>query len=232
MMDILIALNLASLLIVFLCGLLHCAQHYRCRCCLKSKYHRTFLVNTRDSKTFDDRSRAVVLRKQPSITTTNGPPKRHQRSSSSMLDLRFRTSMSSLRGSLQFAFSGKQRQCRFCLFGVERDFDFFPAAFSLFIVSVLFVLCLVATRSLFIHRHLLWIGSGSTNGLQLVMDIDDMIWSSLRRQWSSWTECSSFTVHRGDGVLQCILDWILAHCVMLLAVWESLFNFYRHFTTM
>jgi len=140
--------------------------------------------------------------------------------------------MSSLRGSLQFAFSGKQRQCRFCLFGVERDFDFFPAAFSLFIVSVLFVLCLVATRSLFIHRHLLWIGSGSTNGLQLVMDIDDMIWSSLRRQWSSWTECSSFTVHRGDGVLQCILDWILAHCVMLLAVWESLFNFYRHFTTM
>ena len=235
-MDILMVLTFVSFVALASSLVLHSAQHYRCRCCIKSKYPRSLFVATNELG--HSRSRAVVLRKQPSMTNTTHvpPPKRayprHQRSSSSMLDTRFMTPMSSLRGSLQFAFSGQKRQCQFCVFGVERDFDFFPAAFSLYILFLLFVLSLIVARSLMIHGHILVIVHHSIfDGV--ISSIGDLFWIELQRQWLSWTDQSSFAVHSyGHGVSGSVMDWVLAHCVLILAVWESLFNFYRCFTTM
>lgn len=225
-----------SLLVVFLCGLLHFVQHYRCRCCLKSKYRHSLILKTHDLG--HSRSRAVIARKQLSVTTTtNGSPsKRHQRSSLSLLDTRLITSMSSFRDSLQFAFSGQQRQCRCCIFGVERDFDFFPSAFLCYQILLILVLSLVMARSLLFHHSIdvLFATDNSHEvGVQFA-EFTELLQYQLRQEWSSWSSRSRFVVSQnqsGGGDSGYVLDWILAHCVLILAVWESCFNFYRFFST-
>jgi len=208
--DILTVLTFVSPLIVLLCGLLHSIQHYRCRCCLKSRFQSS-IVPKRSSVTTQRSSmnkRSSFTIKRQSVTT--------QRSSTSFRD------------SLQLAmplFYGQRRQCQCPCFGVERDFDFFPAAFSLFIAFLLSVLSLIAIRP-FIEQSTLSPGfptDGATDS-----DIDhEVLWSELRRHWTSahWTTRSQFAAHS-------VLDWVLLHSVLPLAAWESLFNFYRCFTTM
>ena len=229
-MHVLMLVTLVSLLVVFLCGLLHCVQHYRCRCCVKSKYRHSLVLKTHDVGR--SRSRAVNPRKQSSVTITNNvpPSKGRQRSSLSQLDTRLITSMSSFRDSVQFALSGQQRQCRCCILGVERDFDFFPIAFALYIMFLVFVLSLVVARSLLFHHsidELFAIDNPHGIGMEIAEVIQVMQYQ-LRHQWSSWSSLSRFAM---DGQGGYVVDWILAHCVLVLAVWESLFNFYRFFST-
>eukprot|EP01084_Bolivina_argentea_P189840 326374_1 len=182
-MDILMLLLFIGFCIISFCIVLHCTQHFRCRCCIKYTYRiSSYTTNsytrnkhnrrsTNNSITINTPHRrstnnmASPARVSNSMNTTMPPPvkqKWHHRTLSSLYENRFTASISSLRPSIH-SFGGHdgqqrliKRKCQFCLYGAEEDFDFFPSAFLLYLLFMIAMIITLVIRCVILHDTPLW----------------------------------------------------------------------------
>ena len=236
-MDIFLMLTLIGFIFIFCCLLLHSVQHFRCRFCVKYKYrmassafssrHNSRIIVPASS----NRNSSNMHNMRPS-TSTNLP--RHHRTVSSFYENN-RWSMAALRSSVHSE-SNKlvKRTWQCCLYAVEEDFDFFPVSFLFYLIFILFIVLLVIIRFMIlntinghdiqylIHEHHHHHQSGGYELLHLLAHN----LSSMHASKAHTFEMNEHLNYYGS------MDWILAYCIMILSVWESLFNFYRFYTTM
>ena len=102
----------------------------------------------------------------------------------------------------------------------DEDFDFFPAAFLFYSLFLMLLSILVMTVQIL---------DITTNGHTL----------TAATLFSSRSDHQSLLLHEVEinsakdlSITLCITDYALIYGVMVLALWQSLFSFYRYYTTM
>ena len=102
----------------------------------------------------------------------------------------------------------KQEKCQCIIRNVEDEkFDFYPFSFLLYLT----LLCIITTLVLYKYIHI-----QNNEGL-----INDKLYIDIIKRMH-------YGLYHNDLHL---IDWIIVYNLILIACWESLFNFYRYFTT-
>eukprot|EP01084_Bolivina_argentea_P131355 231868_1 len=112
----------------------------------------------------------------------------------------------------------KQRPCRcICVAIDDEEYDFFPMAFLLYLVSLIIISVIITIRLILINFS------------------DNFDFTGLKHRNMNHSQTHSIHISQYSGSTQLIclyIDWILIYGVMFLSLFESLLSFYRYYTTL
>ena len=131
--------------------------------------------------------------------------------------------------AMHFFRKNRSRRCRCCRL-TSRDgqkFDFFPSSFACYIISIT-LLCIILIPKFFLDPSLNQMEHPWHMLISTVKDHNVPSIDSLHTIPQHQTDPAT----NNYIVLIClILDYILVYGTMILSIWESLFSYYRYYTT-
>lgn len=121
-------------------------------------------------------------------------------------DVTTRESLRIHQKNLMRQINNKESICRCCLAGVDNNFDFFPVAFLLYNIYVIFVTILIVCKYLYDDNDNNKESMFGHTGNILVANTNNHNYNKL-------------------------INWIIVYSLIILSIWECLFNFYRFYST-
>eukprot|EP01084_Bolivina_argentea_P271716 462417_1 len=144
-------------------------------------------------------------------------------SSSKLGVVRRKSSLKSLRtrvssvGSVSDLFKDATRyRCIFTSANNE-EFDFFPIAFFIYLLFLIFICAIIIMKCIIFNTY------------YDVDSIKDFFIDSYNEHFNFNSITNISFNNRIE--LGYVLDWILIYSIMTISIWESLFSFYRYYTT-
>lgn len=137
-------------------------------------------------------------------------------------------------------FKTQSINCQSCIIPVdEENFDFFPVSFVSYLIFIIIITGFILYKLLEIEVY-----NNHYSSYTELDCINNMI-STLISKYKTTESFLTFNLshynvkyenimdyNKDDMFKSHVIDWIIMYCMIILSLWDSLFSFYRYYTTM